>query len=357
MWQPFLMDDAPVFAVVLPLGRVQVGVPLARESWPLHVTVVPGVRTTAGLDRVVGVVRETARRVSARTATVGEPAWFGPDSDIPVDLVDGRALRPVHEDLLDALETYADAMVLEPAYNREGYRAHVTASSAGRARRGEQLTFDTIAVALLGADDRADHALPVAVFDLVSDAARPVPGTMAAASVIAVSTALAASRVRHWLIGGWGVDALLGTQTREHHDLDLLVHADHVPALLEALRGLQATVRYVWSESLPLKGSGLPTAFVADGPFGELDVHVVSLDGDRPVPRWVNAPALPSGALGTGTIEGRVIPCVTAEAQLALHTGYDLPPEQQNDLERLRLGVAATPRRSVVDPIAPLANG
>ena len=38
-----------------------------------------------------------------------------------------------------------------------------------------------------------------------------------------------------WLDGGWGVDALLGEQTRQHDDLDLLVGFDDVSHLEKAL--------------------------------------------------------------------------------------------------------------------------
>ena len=33
-----------------------------------------------------------------------------------------------------------------------------------------------------------------------------------------------------WIDGGWGVDALLGEQTRPHSDLDLAVKLDDLPA-------------------------------------------------------------------------------------------------------------------------------
>jgi len=35
--------------------------------------------------------------------------------------------------------------------------------------------------------------------------------------------------------GGWGVDALLGTQTRDHGDLDVAIDARHLEAFAEAL--------------------------------------------------------------------------------------------------------------------------
>ena len=42
---------------------------------------------------------------------------------------------------------------------------------------------------------------------------------------------------RLWIDGGWGVDALLGTQTRDHGDLDVAVEARHLEAFANALSG------------------------------------------------------------------------------------------------------------------------
>jgi lincosamide nucleotidyltransferase A/C/D/E len=46
--------------------------------------------------------------------------------------------------------------------------------------------------------------------------------------VLEVLDILDADGVMHWLDGGWGVDALLGVQTRPHADLDLAVPREHV---------------------------------------------------------------------------------------------------------------------------------
>ena len=40
-------------------------------------------------------------------------------------------------------------------------------------------------------------------------------------TLLAVVGLLEADGIDVWLDGGWGVDALLGQQTREHDDLDL----------------------------------------------------------------------------------------------------------------------------------------
>jgi lincosamide nucleotidyltransferase A/C/D/E len=42
--------------------------------------------------------------------------------------------------------------------------------------------------------------------------------------------------VRVWLDGGWAVDACLGSQTRRHDDLDIVIEERDVPAAVSALR-------------------------------------------------------------------------------------------------------------------------
>ncbi|HSP55104.1 MAG TPA: hypothetical protein VLS25_05900 [Dehalococcoidia bacterium] len=51
---------------------------------------------------------------------------------------------------------------------------------------------------------------------------------MTAGDVVRVLDALAEAGTTVWLDGGWGVDALLGEETREHDDLDLVVSAEHL---------------------------------------------------------------------------------------------------------------------------------
>src|SRR4051794_21469752 len=46
---------------------------------------------------------------------------------------------------------------------------------------------------------------------------------------------LEAAGVRCWLAGGWGVDALVGRQTRVHRDLDLVLDRAHTETALRVL--------------------------------------------------------------------------------------------------------------------------
>ena len=331
------MAGSAEYCVVLPLAPLQVGRWIDRAAWPLHLTLVPNVRSDTDLDVLVGVVREATARLPPLATTMGDEAWFDPDGSTLVDLAGVDDLRPAHEAVLDALQQHAGAAAVVPEYHRDGYRPHVTVTPSARARRGERLTFRTIALVELGTEGREGLAAPTALFDL-AEAGRPaVPASMPGEAVVAVLQDLAERGVRPWVIGGWGVDALIGGPTRIHHDLDVFVDVTELPALLTALPEIGMAIRSVWSENRWIGDEHLPSAFVADGPRGELDVHVVHSGPDGPVPLSASRVSLTRDALdAAGTIAGSPVRCATVEAQHLMHTGYELPEHHRADLERLR---------------------
>jgi lincosamide nucleotidyltransferase A/C/D/E len=59
---------------------------------------------------------------------------------------------------------------------------------------------------------------------------------MNSADVINMYTALEKLGVEIWIDGGWGVDALLGEQTRPHKDLDIAIEQKDVLLLRQFLQ-------------------------------------------------------------------------------------------------------------------------
>ncbi|WP_345200760.1 nucleotidyltransferase domain-containing protein [Streptomyces lavendulae] len=147
--------------------------------------------------------------------------------------------------------------------------------------------------------------------------------------------------IRCWVMGGWGVDALLGAQTREHHDLDVLVLGEDLPLLDEVFRDHGFGVQRVWEAEnrwVEVDGSTRPTAFVAGTAEGvELDVHVIEVEAGVVVP-LCNVPwPFDAGSLeGRGVIDGRPVACVSAQTQVAMHRGYELPEAHERDVALLR---------------------
>jgi lincosamide nucleotidyltransferase A/C/D/E len=134
-----------------------------------------------------------------------------------------------------------------------------------------------------------------------------------------------------WLDGGWGVDALLGEQTREHDDLDLVLAIEDVTRLVRALERKGYEVA---------KGE-LPTFIVLlDPERRQVDLHPVTFD------RWGDGiyvmeeggtwtyPA--RGFAGRGRVLGREVSCLTPEVQVLCHAGYELGETDNADVAALR---------------------
>ena len=160
--------------------------------------------------------------------------------------------------------------------------------------------------------------------------------------VVFLLGALERAGVRCWLDGGWGVDALLQTQTRTHKDVDIVLRVADVPKLqgLLAMRGF--TVR----EGKP------PDSFVlANGAGLEVDVHAVTFDGGgHGVYRMQNGqdwiyPA--EGFSGRGLVGGMSVRCLSPATQVLCHAHGYVPVEKDfRDMELLaeRFGVELPPQ-------------
>jgi lincosamide nucleotidyltransferase A/C/D/E len=152
---------------------------------------------------------------------------------------------------------------------------------------------------------------------------------MQAADVLTLLSDLDGLGVHYWLDGGWGVDCLLGEQSRAHGDLDLVVHRgglDRVRAYLDA-HGYQ-----VIRECLP--------TYIAfrDQSGREVDLHPVD-----PTPDGGGDQMLPDDK-GTwrhysppieGSIQGRSVRCASAQDQVLMHTGYAPRAVDLEDMRRL----------------------
>jgi lincosamide nucleotidyltransferase A/C/D/E len=160
---------------------------------------------------------------------------------------------------------------------------------------------------------------------------------MTADGVLEFLNLMEASGIDVWLDGGWGVDALLGEQTRQHGDLDIILRVEDLPRLVTVTR----TAGYA-----PRPG-GTETNFVLKAPAGqEVDVHAIAFDGRGfgvfALPDGRKWPFPPSAFLGRGRIQGKAVRCLSAEAQVQCHAqGYTPDETDLQDMKHLqdRLGV------------------
>jgi lincosamide nucleotidyltransferase A/C/D/E len=140
-----------------------------------------------------------------------------------------------------------------------------------------------------------------------------------------------------WIDGGWGVDALLGRQTRGHADLDIALQAHDVARFRTLLDGLGF-------RDVPRDDTSSWNFVMADPAERKIDVHVISFDengnGILGPPELGNA--YPAGALdGAGVVEGLNVRCVTPEFMVKFRTGYVPRPSDYADVKLLcdRFGI------------------
>ncbi|MCD5316458.1 nucleotidyltransferase domain-containing protein [Kineosporia babensis] len=132
-----------------------------------------------------------------------------------------------------------------------------------------------------------------------------------------------------WVAGGWGVDVLVGRQTREHRDLDLALDARFEDLLVGRLETLGYRVE---TDQRPAR-----VELAAPGRRW-VDLHPVVFDDageGRQADLHGGFFVYPREAFASGHLAGRRIPCLSARQQRIFRRGYPLRPVDYLDLAEL----------------------
>ncbi|MGH2976672.1 MAG: nucleotidyltransferase domain-containing protein [Solirubrobacterales bacterium] len=146
--------------------------------------------------------------------------------------------------------------------------------------------------------------------------------------VVAILDDLELSDVRYWLAGGWAIDALAGSQTRPHRDLDVLVCSSDL-ATVEAVLALRGYQRADESE--------LPAFLILrNGREQQVDLYLVAFDSvghcwqSYSPRRWDYFSA--DDLAGRGRVRNRELPCLSPDAQFRQFLGYEWGESALHDL-------------------------
>lgn len=154
---------------------------------------------------------------------------------------------------------------------------------------------------------------------------------MTAEDVLSVLTLLRQAETDIWIGGGWGIDALIGEQTRDHRDLDLM-HRQEQEAAVVAVLSEQG-----FTESLDWR----PVRFVVTDAAGRaIDLHPLVFNDDGSAEQASPVPErpfiYPSSCFVSGTIGGVAVPCLSAAQQVFFHQGYEPSDRDRHDMAQLR---------------------
>lgn len=154
---------------------------------------------------------------------------------------------------------------------------------------------------------------------------------MTATDVLGLYAELETMGITMWVDGGWGVDALLGQQSRPHKDLDIVVQQKDVSRLRQLLeaRGYK---------EIKLEEARPWNFVLGDATGRELDVHVIVVNdtGNGLYGPAQNGEMYPAASLtGTGSICGQAVRCISQEWAVKFHSGYQLKEKDFRDVSAL----------------------
>lgn len=164
---------------------------------------------------------------------------------------------------------------------------------------------------------------------------------MTARDVLRVLRTLSDAEIEAWACGGWGIDALLREQTRQHKDIDICFRAEDDTRAISVLVGI----------GYALTDDHRPVRFVMSDHHGHLiDLHPIAFMSPQ-TGLQANAPGLPpfvypvATAFAVGQIDGCPVACLSAAQQLTFHLGYQPKEKDRHDIAILcrRFGLAVPP--------------
>jgi lincosamide nucleotidyltransferase A/C/D/E len=147
---------------------------------------------------------------------------------------------------------------------------------------------------------------------------------MSGSDAVAIIKLLTDNGIHVWVDGGWGVDALIGHQTRAHTDLDIAVQHrdDHKIKWLLGLQGFRVDHH---------RADTTESNFVMTDQLGhEVDIHCFTFDSEGN--NIFGVAYKPDHLSGQGVIEGYTVNCIPPDVMMEFKTGYEVSDDDYHDV-------------------------
>ena len=276
--------------------------------------------------------------------------WIGLINNDPYCLVMTSEILPTQTDLSDLWKsnlskngkTFSiDFMIGHQKYFGKGLAAPTLEAFTDFIKDKFYPSVDTFFIDPEESNGRAKHVYEKAGFNYVADFHRDSNGekdvrhflmvkklysdtSMPLECVVDFVIQMKNLNVKVWIDGGWGVDALLGKQTRPHGDLDIAIEYKDVEKALQLLKmqGYKEIRRdNEWN-------------FVVGDDLGhEIDFHIFVFDDQGKIVDGLKYPE--ESLTGTGIIGDCVVACISPHHLVQFHTDYPLRKSDYHDVSLL----------------------
>lgn len=135
------------------------------------------------------------------------------------------------------------------------------------------------------------------------------------------------NNIEIWLDGGWGVDALLGKETRQHNDIDLFVEEKNYNKFIEIIKnkGFNEIVVEYTSEV---------HTFWSDNKLRIIDLRMFKDNCDGTI--CYEGEVFQKNIFdGVGKIGNIMVSCINAKNQVLFHLGYEFGESEIHDVKLL----------------------
>lgn len=134
------------YSLVTFLEKVDEGFEYPWTNWPLHVTIADVFAVPLGSAELINWLGGLLEKQPSATATAAEDAFFGPDKQAHVTLLDmSKELIMLHREAIAALKD-AGAVFNDPQYIEDGYRAHAAVQTHSRLHKDDPVTIAEVSL-------------------------------------------------------------------------------------------------------------------------------------------------------------------------------------------------------------------
>lgn len=126
---------------------------VARDHWPVHVTIIGNFRVEAAFESVAAdLLALLASHTAAFSVSLGPRDQFGAERSIPVLLAEHPLIHQLHESLGRDIKRLPGFAACLPSHWEDGYRPHATLGSAVDIVDGDALELRWLTLASLEGD-------------------------------------------------------------------------------------------------------------------------------------------------------------------------------------------------------------